>query len=299
MATILITGATGNVGQELVQQLAAAGHSLRAAVVTAADAAHLPPGVPWTRFDFTDPATYAPAFAGVEKLFLLRPPHISNVDRDMRPAVDAAIAGGVQHITFLSLLGAERNKIVPHAKVEALLQSRPVSLTLLRCGFFMQNLSTTHRADIRDRGEIFIPAGKGKTAFVDVRDIAAVAAKVLTEPGHEGKAYPLTGAEALDYDQVAAIMSRALGRPIRYTHPSLLRFVWRFWRQGHPLAYVAVVAAIYTTTRLGMAAAVTPHTAALLGRAPISLAQFAADYAAVWQTAVPHLANSDAARIHP
>lgn len=281
--TILITGATGNVGRELVGQLQAAGQPVRAAVTSAAEAGRLPEGVAWVSFDFTDPATYAAAFEGVGKLFLLRPPHISNVARDMKPVIDYAAAVGVQHIVFLSLLGAEKNGFVPHAKVEALLKAGPVPYTLLRCGFFMQNLSTTHLQDIRDENDIFVPAGQGKTAFIDARDIAAVAARVLTEPGHEQRAYPLTGAEALDYAEVAALMGTVLQRPIRYSNPNFLRFAWRLWRRGYPLGYAAVVTTIYLTTRFGLAEQVTEDTAVLLNRPPITMRQFIIDHAALWQ----------------
>jgi len=280
---ILIIGATGNVGSELVRLLHSAGHAVRAAVTSEADAARLPDGVAWVRFDFTNPETFADTFADVKKMFLMRPPQISNVTRDMRPAIDYAAAVGMQHIVFLSLLGAEKNRIVPHAKVEALLQAGSVPYTLLRSGFFMQNLSTTHRQDIQNNGDIFIPAGMGKTAFVDVRDIAAVAARVLTEPGTAQQAYSLTGAEALNYDEVAALMTQTLGRPIHYNNPHFLRFAWQLWRHGKPLSYVAVVTTIYLTTRFGLAETVTSDTAVLLNRPPISMKQFIADYAAVWQ----------------
>jgi len=280
---ILITGATGNVGREIVQLLREEGHQIRAAVLSAADAAVLPAGVPWARFDFTDPRTFPEAFVGVDRLFLMRPPHITDIDRDMQPALDYAAAAGVRHIVFLSLLGAEKNSFVPHAAVEKALQAGTVPVTLLRCGFFMQNLISTHRQDIVEHDEVFIPAGKGKTAFIDVRDIAAVAVKTLTEPGHAGQAYPLTGSEALDYDQVAALLTVELGRPIRYSRPSLLRFAWRFWRRGHKPGYIAVVGGIYLTTRLGMAKSITPHAQQLLGRPPRTMSEFVRDYATVWQ----------------
>ena len=282
--TILVTGATGNVGSELVRILQRQGYDVRAAVVSEEGAAKLPhPDVAWERFDFADPATFPAAFSGVDRLFLMRPPAITDVDRFIRPAVDYAAANGVQHVVFLSLLGAEKNRIVPHAKVEQILQAGAVPYTLLRCGFFMQNLSTTHAVDIREHDEIFVPAGKGKTAFIDVRDIAAVAARTLTEPGHENKAYPLTGREDLDYGEVAEIMSDVLGREITYSAPSIFRFAWRFWRRGHPLNYVGVVSAIYLTTRFGLAEMVTPHARELLGRAPRTIRHFVSDYAAVWQ----------------
>lgn len=279
---ILITGATGNVGQEIIKILYEQQQPVRAAVVSDEAAKRLPAPVPWQQFDFMDPETYQASFAGVKKMFLMRPPHISHIERDMKPAIDYAIQLGVEHIVFLSLLGAEKNKIVPHAKVEKLLLHSPINYTLLRCGFFMQNLSATHRQDIQEFNDIFIPAGHGKTAFIDVRDIAAVAVKILTEPGHERQAYPLTGNEALDYYQVAEIMTQCLGRSIVYSNPSLLRFFWRFWRRGYPLSYIGVVSAIYMTTRFGLAETITPHTQQILGRAPISLKQFVRDHAIVW-----------------
>ncbi len=147
----------------------------------------------------------------------------------------------------------------------------------------MQNLSTTHRQDIVDHDDIFIPAGKGKTAFVDTRDLAAVAALALTQPGHENKAYPLTGSQALDYDAVAAALSDVLGRRITYSDPSPLAFARRLRQRGAAWSYIGVLSAIYMTTRLGLAATVYPQLAELLRRRPITFRQFAADEAHVWR----------------
>jgi len=281
---ILVTGATGNVGGPLARLLHEQGQPVRAAVSSPKSVARLPdPAIPWAVLDMNDPQTYPAAFAGVERLFLLRPPQISDVDRSIKPVIDYATANGVRHIVFLSLLGAEKNKVVPHAEIEALLQAGPVPYTLLRAGFFMQNLSTTHRLDIVEYSDVFVPAGKGKTAFVDTRDLAAVAALALTQAGHENKAYPLTGCETLDYYEVAAILSDVLYRPITYSNPSLLRFARRMKERGEAWPYIAVMAAIYTTTRFGMAAAVHPDLETLLGRPPIRFRQFAEDEAAVWR----------------
>lgn len=281
---ILVTGATGNVGREVARELAAQGRPFRAAVLDDQAPADLPPAAQPVVFDFTDPATYPAALDGVTRLFLMRPPAIANIQRDMKPAIDYAIAAGVRHIVFLSLQGAERNRFVPHAKVEDLLLASGVPYTLLRCGFFMQNLDTTHRADLIESSDIFIPAGKGRTAFIDVRDIGAVAALALAEPGHENRAYTLTGSEALSYDDVAGLMSAILGRPITYSDPSPVAFARRFRRRGYPWAYIGVMEGIYMTTRLGLAATVTPDTTELLGRAPITMSQYISDYAPVWST---------------
>jgi len=285
METILVTGASGNVGRPLAELLAAGPHTVRAALRSEAELQGLPPNVAYTHLDFLNPASYAPALDGVTRLFLMRPPAISDTRRYLNPLVDAARAAGVGQIVFLSLIGADRNPVIPHRAVEEHLATAGVPYTLLRAGFFMQNLSTTHRADIAEHGEVLVPAGRGRTAFIDTRDIAAVAARALSEPGHAGQAYPLTGAESLDYDDVAAILSVELGRPIVYRRPSLLRFARAMRARGHAPAYIGVMLGIYLTTRLGMAAAVDPAAARLLGRPPITLRQFVHDHRDAWAPA--------------
>jgi uncharacterized protein YbjT (DUF2867 family) len=276
---VLVTGASGNVGAPLVEHLVAGGAEV---LVASREGTRAPAGTRAVRFDFEDPSTHAPALAGVEKVFLLRPPAISDVKRHLLPVVRAAKDAGVRHIVFLSLLGVEKNQVVPHAKVERFILEAGVPHTFLRPSFFMQNLSTTHRDDIREHGELFVPAGKGRTGFIDARDIAAVAARTLLEDGHEGKAYDLTGSEALTYAEVAALFTEVLGRPIRYPAPGALRFAARWYQRQQPVAFIAVMTGIYTVCRLGLAGTVTPETQTLLGRAPISMRQFIQDHKACW-----------------
>jgi len=281
---ILVTGAPGNVGSEVVNELKRKGISFRVGVFNP-DAGQLiaDETMEVVPFDFLKPETHQAAFTGIKHLFLVRPPALSNVERDIAPAVRTAIACGVEHIVFLSLQGVENNRIVPHYKIEQLILASSVSYTFLRASFFMQNLSTTQAAEIRDRNEIGLPVGKAKTSFIDVRDIAAAAVCALTEERHLNKKYTLTGKEALSYDQVADKLSSVLGRLIRYTNPSLFTFIWRQLATGHKLGYTLVVAALYTITRMGNAQEVTHDVEAVLGRAPISFDQFAQDYRRSWQ----------------
>lgn len=281
-APILVTGATGTVGAEVVRQLRERGAPVRLATRHPAPSVS---GAEAVVFDFLEPASWRPAFTGVERLFLVRPPAISDVKRHVNPALDVARECGVRHVVLLSLLGAEKTRVVPHRRIETHLEASGLDWTFLRASFFMQNLTTTHCAEIRDEGVIAVPAGKGRTSFVDARDIAAVAALALTAPGHAHRAWDLTGSEALSYAEVAAILSASLGRPIVYTDPSLLAFVRRMGAQGHPLGFALVTAAIYTTARLGRAGRVTGDVERLLGRPPITVARFARDHAACWQPA--------------
>lgn len=283
-STILITGATGTVGEAVVQQLQHQQTDCRVAVRQPDRAsAMFGDRIEAVKFDFLDPATFTAAFAGITHLFLVRPPALSNI-KQIAPALTAAKAAGVQHVVFLSLMGVERNRIVPHAAIERCIQQLELPFTFLRAGFFMQNLSTTHRDDIRLHDDLFIPAGTGKTSFIDARDIAAVAVLALTQSGHEFKSYPLTGDQALDYFEVAKIFTEVLDLPIHYSRPGLLKFIWTMRDRGLPLAFVLVMAGIYTTTRLGWAENITPDVEQLLGRSPISLRQFVEDYQAVWRS---------------
>jgi len=163
---VLVTGATGNVGRAAVTHLLAQGQTVVSAVRDARDASVVAGSEP-RAFDFEDPGTWSAALAGVDRLFLLRPPAIADVQTHLFPMIDQAMDAGVRHIVFLSLQGVQFNTATPHHAVEKHLKARRAPFTFLRPNFFMQNLSTTYRDDIRDRGEIFVPAARARTAFVD------------------------------------------------------------------------------------------------------------------------------------
>ena len=146
----------------------------------------------------------------------------------------------------------------------------------------MQNLATTHRDEIKNESEIFVAAGKGKTSFVDVRDIACAAFTSLSGAQHLNKSYELTGSEALTYFEVAEILSDVLKKPIAYRNHSLLSFIWRSWRKHKNLSFVVVMAIIYTTARFGQAGFITEELPKLLGRKSTSFRQFAEDYKDCW-----------------
>ena len=275
--TILVTGATGNVGAALIEQLRGRDVRVVAAVRDLVRARRrLGAGIEYLPFDFARPETYS-AFNGVDSLFLVRPPEIADVRHLIAPAIEAAQRAGVRRVVFLSILGVERNPIVPHYRIEKALRESGMAWTSLRASYFMQNLDTVHRDDLR-RGAIVVPAGSGKTSFIDVRDIAAVGALALTTDGHENRGYALTGARALSYFEVARQFTAVLGRPVVYRNPAPLAYLRHMRRQGYPWPFALITLALYTTARLGLAAAVTDDVARLLGRPPISLRRYIEDY---------------------
>jgi len=282
---ILITGATGNVGREVVNNLQADGISCRVGVRNPANVdGEFGTGVEVCEFDFLDSATFTDAFDGIGSVFLVRPPRLANVNRDIVPAVRYAVEQDVQHIVFLSLQGVESATITPHYKIEQLIRSLDVDYTFLRAGFFMQNLTTTHIDEIRDEHIIAVPVGHAKTSFIDVRDIGAVGAKTLVDPSHRNQAYTLTGSEALTYFQVAEILSDVLGYTIEYTNPNPISFFIRMLRKGYSISNALVVTALYSATRAGNAKEVTSDVADILGREPITFRQFAEDHQDCWRS---------------
>jgi len=279
---ILITGATGNIGREVLNNLLEKGHKVRATAINAEDARRIPESAQTVIFDFSNPQTYSTALTGIKKVFLMRPPHITDIEHTLNPFVDVAKSRGVNQIVFLSLLGVEDNPRVPHYAVEQHILESGIPYTFLRPSFFMQNLNTTHRQEIAEDSEIFIPVGDAKTSFIDARDVGAIAAQTLTEGGHTNQAYDLTGPEALDYFQVAEIFTDVLGRDITFREPSLPAFIWRTWRRGTPLPFALIMGMLYNATKKGLADVVTNQVEYILGRQPITFRQYVEDYQSAW-----------------
>jgi uncharacterized protein YbjT (DUF2867 family) len=285
-APTLVTGSLGNIGSAVVTGLREAGVPVRAADLRAdAVARRFGTGsVTAAALDFTDPSTWS-AFDGVTHMFLMRPPQLSNIARDMVPALEAAKAAGVRHAVLLSLQGAEHNKVVPHAKLEAWLRGSGLGWTFVRPSFFMENLSTTHRSDIAERGVLMVPAGGGRTSFVAASDVAAVACAALVDPqAHRDVAWTPTGPEALTYEEVTRTLSQVLGRRITYGRPGLVRYA-RHARQelSMPWPMVLVTSGIYTVARVGKAGGLTDDVRRVTGRDPLAFRDWAAARMEAWQ----------------
>jgi uncharacterized protein YbjT (DUF2867 family) len=278
---ILITGASGNVGSEVVRLLDKKDVNYVVAERTP-DKNEPVPGV--RRLDFTDESTFSPALQDIKSIFLMRPPSISNVKKYFHPFLDACKREGVVHIVFLSLQGAESNEITPHRKIEKYIEEIGIYYTFVRPSFFMQNLTTTHLQEIKE-GEIFIPAGKGKTNFVDVRDVAEVVAKTLVEgEDHYNCAYEITGRENLTYYQVAETISQVADREIEYKDPNIISFFLRKRREGQAAGFIFIMIALYTLSRMGKAGQTADDFEKLTGREPISFRDFVEDNAEKFKT---------------
>lgn len=277
---IFITGATGRVGAAII---AALGPEIE--VRGALRDKTGPDGrTQWVRFDFADPAGFADALAGINAVFLMRPPQITKA-ATFAPFLAAMQERQIRRIVMLSVAGADRNPLIPHHAIEKLVKTPDFDWTILRPSDFMQNLETVHADGIRYFNEIAVPAGNGRSAFIDVADIGAVGARVLVDPGHAGMAYHLTGPQALSFGDVAAILTEVLGRPITYRSAGILRFVRDQTAVGTPLSMALVMSALYTIQRFGGAAAVTPDLEQVLHRKPTDFRSYAARQRGIWVAA--------------
>lgn len=280
--TVLVTGFTGKVGFEVAKNLkeknipfiGAVRHRERALCRYGDD-------FEFVLLDFADPATFAPALQGIDQIFLMYPPgeHLQ-----FEKFLEEAKRMGIQHITYLSVKDVQFLPFIHHYKNEKLIKKQGIPYTFIRAGYFMQNLNDFLCEEIKERQRIFVPAGNGKTSFVDVRDLAEVASLTFANPHqHENKAYTITGGEALDFTEVAEKMTRILGKTISYSNPSAKDFKRYMLNQGRDKAFINVVIGIHFPTKLGLAKGVTSDFQKVTGRNPNKIEKYIHDYRNAWE----------------
>jgi len=279
MPKLLITGATGNVGIEVIRSLQKIEHGLSVYAGVRdliADKIKLADyNVNFSRFDFMDPSTYDTALHDCDIIFLLRPPQISAVEKYFRPVIEVCQAKGVQHIVFLSVQGVEKSKIIPHHKIEKLIVESEIPYTFLRPAYFMQNFTTTLGPDLIKNRQIYLPAGKAKFTLIDVGDIGAVAAIVLANTTlHKNKAYELTNQEKLTFAEMAEILSVHLGIDIQFKSPSLLSFFLAKRKEKLPSTLILVMIMLHYFPRFQAEPEITEWVEKIIHRPAITFEQF-------------------------
>jgi uncharacterized protein YbjT (DUF2867 family) len=279
---ILITGGTGNVGSELLRLLSRAGIATRALVRNPKRTQNLP-DITWITGDLARPETLASAFEGAQKLFLLTSYYEDMIELQ-RNAIAAARAAGVTHVVKVSAFASSRVPIGRwHHRIEKELQESGMGWTILRPHHFMQNL-LTQAEYIVNEGVLYSPSGDGRIPYVDARDVAAVAFVTLTQPGHLGKKYLVTGGEAISYRQAAEIIGTVIGKPLRFVDESPDEARARRVREGVPPAVIESILSIGAYQRAGgKTVTITNTVADLTGRAPRTVAEFAHEYADVFR----------------
>ena len=280
---ILITGAGGTIGTALLNELKGVNVKLRLGYHSADKVAKAKAtGQDAVELDFGKPETLEAAFAGVDTLFLLGSGGAGQTGRELN-AVRAAKTAGIKKIVKLSVIGARAEDYTlgtMHSIVEKEIEASGFTWTFLRPNGFMQNFVNLMGGTIPSQNAFYQPAADAKISHIDVRDIARVAAKALTETGHEGKAYDLTGPEAFSYEHAAEVLSKVLGRKITYVAISDEAARGAMIGAGLTEWYADGLVDLNRHYRTGAAAVVSTAVKDVTGREPGTFEQFVRDNAA-------------------
>jgi uncharacterized protein YbjT (DUF2867 family) len=287
--SILVTGATGNIGSEVVKELlsVAPDVSIKAAVHSSQNVKKLKSDtrVKVIQIDYNEPETLREALNGVDKLFLLTP-DVPNAADLASNVVTQAKEAGIKQIVKQSVMGADLEADVGtlrlHRQAEKIIEESGIPFTFLRPNEFMQNFVNFHSPSIKNNNAFYLPLEDAKVSLVDVRDIAAVAVKSLTEDGndkHKNKPYLITGPEALSYHQAAEILSNATGKKISYVNISEEEARGAMKEMGMSDWIINTISELHGYFREGNASEVSSAVEEVTGKKPISLSQFAKDYA--------------------
>jgi len=264
---ILVTGATGKVGSAVLEQLVEAGHKVRALVRDPAKLGELGGKVEVIKGDLSKPETLDAAFSGVDKAFVLCAG--GDLPKLAGNAADAAKKAGVKHVVFLSSASVKSDHETQigrwHREAEAKIKASGLAWTMIQPGAFASN-ALFWVGSIKAQGAVFSPTGDGKTTPIDPRDIAAVAVKVLTSPGHEGKEYVLSGPESLSAAEQVAKISAAIGRPLTFVDVTEDQAREGLEKAGFPPVFIRAMLEISALVKAGHAMESTPTVEELLGR---------------------------------
>jgi uncharacterized protein YbjT (DUF2867 family) len=286
---ILVTGASGTVGNEVINQLSSAipDANIRAGAHSIENIKKVVKSdiVEPIQIDYNKPDTLKDALKDVDRAFLLTPFQSDMVELSSNFLKEIENAGSIKHIVKLSVMGAESEPGIIgsrlHRQVEKMMEDTGIPFTFLRPNFFMQNFVNFFSQSIKEEGAFYLPAGDGKVSFVDVRDIASLAVEALTKNNngrHNGKAYNITGPEAISYGDVARILSEQLRKKISYVNISeddarkgMKETGWDDWTIDYMME-------LFNIIRMGYLSQVSSVIEDVTGKRAISFDQFVEDY---------------------
>jgi uncharacterized protein YbjT (DUF2867 family) len=276
MSTILVVGSSGTVGTQLSAQLEKEGHK----VLKATSQTELKPNQ--VHLNLVTKAGLDKAFENVDKAFFLSPPGYTNQHELLIPLIDEAKKRGLKKVVLMTAMGADAVDEAPMRQAEKYLEKSGLAYNIIRPNWFMQNFNTFWIQGILAEQKIFLPVAKAKGSFIDARDIAATAAKLLTSTAFDNQAFNLTGGECLNHDEVAQIMSDVLGRKISFVDITPEQMRTGLLQAGLPKDYSEFLIMILGFFKEGYSSAILDNVEKITGRQPITFKQYVQDYRQSW-----------------
>ena len=275
---ILIVGASGTVGSEIAKELKQQGYQVRTTTSKSVSTGNQE----MVHINLATGEGIKAALDGVDRAFFLSPPGYADQYKLLSPLIQEAKRKGLKKVVLMTAMGANAVETSPFRRAELELEKSGINYNIIRPNWFLQNFNTFWIQGIKEQGKILLPAGKAKVSFIDARDIAAVASKLLTTDDLNNKAFDLTGPEAVDHDQVAQAISGATHKNITYQEiePSVLRT--GLLAAGLPADYSDFLLMILSFLKEGYNASVNENVTFILGRDPKKLSQYTNDYKKSW-----------------
>jgi uncharacterized protein YbjT (DUF2867 family) len=280
MNRILITGATGNIGVEVIKyifknqnrnKIIAGVRNIDKAKKLFYNYSELD----YIEFDFENQNTFDNALLNIDTIFLLRPPHISDVEKYFKPLINMIKENGINEVVFLSVQGVEKSSIIPHNKIEKLIEEANIDYIFLRPSYFMQNLTTTLIEDIRLKRKIILPAGKAKFNWIDIENIGEAASLILDRfEEYKNRAFEITGNENENFYFVEKLISSVITDTISYESANPLRYYLLKKKDGVPKGLIIVMIMLHFLPRFQKEPRISNFYERLTGNSPTKLSQF-------------------------
>ena len=226
-------------------------------------------------FDFENTDSFKTAFSGIDILFLLRPPHISEVEKYFRPLLNSAKEHGIDQVVFLSVQGAEKSKVIPHNKIERLIEELEFNYIFVRPSYFMQNLTTTLLPEILNERSITLPSGSAKFNWIDIRNIGEATAKLILDfKDYQNKYIEITGSENENFTEVARLITEITGEKIRFQSMNPIRFYFKKRKEGMESGFAMVMTLLHFLPRFQNEPFISDNYHRLTGKHPTTLRDF-------------------------
>lgn len=282
MKKILVIGASGNVGKEVIQQLSE--HHVSIIGATRHPEKQQPASnLTWKQFDVTKQEDLSKLFQGVNRVFLMSAPGYAEQDEILAPLIKAAQYQNVEKVVLMTAIGVDASDDIPFRKAELQLEQSGLNYAIIRPNWFNQNFHTYWMGGIKAENKILVPAGLGKTSFIDVQDIAACAVSLLISEQSENQTYVLTGPESLSYHDIAKMISSVAGQDIGYEDTTPQIFKQGLLQAQLPEDYADLLVGLFEFVKLGYVSEISNDVEKIIGRPPMAFMSYAESSKNFWK----------------